>query len=168
VVANLPYYLSSPLLFKLLAVRDRLSRMVLMLQAEVADRLIAAPRTRDYGILSVVAAYYAELRIGFRVSRNCFRPRPEVGSAVVTLRPRSEAPIHVMDEAAFIKTVRAAFAHRRKTIANSLRDEGFDPDLIVDALGEVHLDPSRRAETLSLADFAGLANVLTGRNAFAV
>jgi 16S rRNA (adenine1518-N6/adenine1519-N6)-dimethyltransferase len=168
VVANLPYYLSTPLLFRLFAVRDRLSRMVLMLQAEVADRLVAQPGSRDYGILSVLASYYAEVAIGFRVSSSCFRPKPDVDSTVVTLRPRSEDIVRVKDEAAFVKTVRAAFAHRRKTLSNSLRDEGLPAPVIASALLAAGLEPLRRAETLTLAEFGALANALADQKAFAI
>jgi 16S rRNA (adenine1518-N6/adenine1519-N6)-dimethyltransferase len=168
VVANLPYYLSTPLLFRLLAVRERLARMVLMLQREVADRLVAPPGSRDYGIVSVLVSYYAEVAIGFHVSSSCFRPRPDVDSTVVTLRPRLQQVVRVDDEAAFMKTVRAAFAHRRKTVSNSLRDEGLAVDMIVQGLAAARLDPSRRAETLTLAEFAALANALAAKKAFEV
>jgi 16S rRNA (adenine1518-N6/adenine1519-N6)-dimethyltransferase len=160
VVANLPYYLSSPLLFRLFAARERVSRMILMLQTEVARRLAARPGSRDYGILSVLASYYAEVTIAFQVSSGCFRPRPEVGSAVVKLLLWKHPPVMVHDEAALVKTVRAAFAHRRKTLSNSLRDEGIAPDAISRALGQASLVASRRAETLTLAEFAALANNL--------
>lgn len=160
VVANLPYYLSSPLLFKLLGVRERVTRMILMLQAEVAQRLAAQPGGKEYGILSVLTAYYAEVAIAFQVSSSCFRPRPEVGSSVVTLRMRHRPPVTVHNENDFVKTVRAAFAHRRKTLANSLRDEGIPPQAISNALTQANVEPSRRAETLSLPEFAALANSL--------
>jgi 16S rRNA (adenine1518-N6/adenine1519-N6)-dimethyltransferase len=162
VVANLPYYLSSPLLFRLFAARDRVSRMILMLQTEVARRLAAGPGSRDYGILSVLASYYAEVTIAFQVSSGCFRPRPEVGSAVVNLVIRKHPPVMVLDEPTLVRTVRAAFAHRRKTLSNSLRDEGIPLDAINRALGQAGLVSSRRAETLTLAEFAALANALAG------
>jgi 16S rRNA (adenine1518-N6/adenine1519-N6)-dimethyltransferase len=160
VVANLPYYLSSPLLFKLLGVRQRFSRMILMLQSELAQRLAAQPGGKEYGILSVLVAYHADVAIAFQVSSNCFRPRPEVRSSVVTLRMRQRPPVTVHNEDEFVKTVRAAFAHRRKTLANSLRDEGFQPEAISKALVEANVASSRRAETLSLIEFAALANSL--------
>ena len=166
VVANLPYYISTALLFKLFEARERLARMVLMMQTEVADRLIAGPGTRDYGILSVLATYYAEVAVGFRVSNSCFRPKPDVGSTVVVIRPRSEQPVPVPDEAAFVRTVRAAFAHRRKTVSNSLRHEGLPADAIATGLAHAHVDPSRRAETLTLPEFAALANAFATRSSF--
>lgn len=162
VVANLPYYLSTPVLFALLKSRARLSRMVLMLQTEVAQRLIAGPGTRDYGILSVLVQYWATPSLGFRVSPTCFRPQPKVGSTVVTLHVRKHSAVQVADETLFVRTVRAAFAHRRKTLSNSFRHEGFPPEIVARALAEAGITPSRRAETLTLTDFAALANRLGG------
>lgn len=161
VVANLPYYVSTPLLFRLLDARDRIDRMVLMLQTEVARRLVAQPRTSDYGILSVLTPFSADISLAFQVSKSCFRPSPEVGSAVVRLVMHRQRPVPVKDEALFVRTVRAAFAHRRKTLANSLRDEGISTDRIARALAQVGIAPPRRAETLTLEEFAALANALS-------
>jgi len=160
VVANLPYYISTPLLFTLLEVKDRIGRMVLMLQAEVAERIVAAPNTEGYGILSVLTQYRAEAKVAFRVSKNCFRPRPDVDSAIVTLRTRPHPNISPSTEAFFAKLVRAAFAHRRKTLINSLRDEDFSPTQLTDAFTTTTINPSRRAETLSIDEFAAIANAL--------
>ncbi|WP_447973654.1 16S rRNA (adenine(1518)-N(6)/adenine(1519)-N(6))-dimethyltransferase RsmA [Nitrospira sp. Kam-Ns4a] len=160
VVANLPYYVSTPLLFRLFEVRDRLDRLVLMLQMEVARRLVATPGSADYGVLSVLAQFFSTPALAFSVSRHCFRPKPAVESAVVTLTLRGRRPVSVRDEEAFIRTVRAAFAHRRKTIANSLRDEGWAPEAIRRALETAGVQPSRRAETLSLLEFAAVADAL--------
>jgi 16S rRNA (adenine1518-N6/adenine1519-N6)-dimethyltransferase len=160
VVANLPYYVSTPLLFKLLEARRKIDRMVLMLQTEVARRLVAQPGTEDYGILSVLTQYAAVAKLAFMVSANCFRPRPDVGSSVVSLALRRQPALVVQDEASFVRTVRASFAHRRKTLANSLRDEGLAQDRIMQALAQVGIDPRRRAETLTLREFAVLAEVL--------
>jgi len=160
VVANLPYYISTPLLFTLLDTTDRISRMVLMLQAEVADRIVATPNTDGYGILSVLTQYRAEAKIAFRVSKNCFRPRPDVDSAIITLRTRLHPAVSRSTEALFIKVVRAAFAHRRKTLMNSLRDEGFLSTQLTDAFTTATIDPSRRAETLSIDEFAALTDAL--------
>jgi 16S rRNA (adenine1518-N6/adenine1519-N6)-dimethyltransferase len=157
VVANLPYYVSTPLLFTLLESHDRIDRMVLMLQLEVAKRLIANPGTDDYGILSVLTQYRAAPSLAFRVSPSCFRPQPDVESAVVHLAVRQSLAIHVDDEALFTRIVRAAFAHRRKTLTNSLRDEKFSPIQIARALADTGIEPSRRAETLTLSEFAALS-----------
>lgn len=160
VVANLPYYISTPLLFALLEGHARLDRLVLMMQTEVARRLVARPGSRDYGVLTVLTQFRADPRLAFRVPRTCFRPQPEVESAVVQLHLRRTPAVQVADEAAFRATVRAAFAHRRKTLANSLRDEGYASDRIARALARGGLAGSRRAETLSLQEFASLANAL--------
>jgi 16S rRNA (adenine1518-N6/adenine1519-N6)-dimethyltransferase len=160
VVANLPYYVSTPLLFKLLEARRKIDRMVLMLQTEVARRLVAQPGTEDYGILSVLTQYAAVAKLAFTVSANCFRPRPDVGSSVVSLAVRRQPALVVQDEAWFVRTVRASFAHRRKTLANSLRDEGLTAEQIALALARAEIVPSRRAETLSIVEFAALSDAL--------
>jgi 16S rRNA (adenine1518-N6/adenine1519-N6)-dimethyltransferase len=160
VVANLPYYISTPLLFTLLEATNRISRMILMLQAEVAERIVATPNTDGYGILSVLTQYRADAKIAFRVSKNCFRPRPDVDSAIITLRMPSHSAVSPSTEALFVKVVRAAFAHRRKTLINSLRDEGFLLTQLTNAFTTTGINPSRRAETLSIDEFAALANAL--------
>lgn len=157
VVANLPYYISTPLLFKLLDQRGRFPRMVLMLQAEVADRLVANPGGSEYGVLSVMAQYAAEITKSFRVSSQCFRPRPEVASAVVLLRKKERTRLSKQEEASFRAIVKAAFAHRRKTLINSLRDEGYELTSLAERLKRLDIDPTRRAETLSVEDFLRLA-----------
>ena len=160
VVANLPYYISTPLLFTLLDQRDRFPRLVLMLQNEVADRLVAKPGTSDYGVLSVMAQYAADITKAFRVSAECFRPRPDVGSAVVLLRTRAQRELSLDDESQFAALVRAAFAHRRKTLVNSLKDEGYDPVRIAGALERGTLSMTIRAEVLSLEQLIDLARLL--------
>ena len=158
VVANLPYYISTPLLFTLLEAHGRIDRMVLMLQTEVAKRLVATPATPDYGILSVLTQFRTEPSLVFRVPSTCFRPSPEVDSAVVKFVMRTSLTVQVNDEKFFIRIVRAAFAHRRKTLSNSLRDEGLPPDQVTKALEQAGIDSTRRAETLSLDEFAALSN----------
>lgn len=161
VVANLPYYISTPILFRLLDERRRFPRIVLMLQEEVADRLVAKPGTKDYGVLSVLAQYGAEIAKAFKVSANCFRPRPEVGSAVVSLRTKKQTVLRQHEEAAFTKLVKAAFAHRRKTLINSLRDEGYKPEVVTSALSDMRIPSATRAETITLMEFVELASRLT-------
>lgn len=160
VVANLPYYLSTPILFRLLGLRSRVSVMVLMLQREVVDRLVAHPGTKAYGALSVAVVYAAEVRKGFAVSPGSFTPRPAVNSAVVTVTPRLAPPITVRDEAVFMRVVRAAFAHRRKMLPNALRDEGFDAARLARALDQAGIEGTRRGETLDLVEFGRLADAL--------
>src|SRR2546430_6145533 len=164
VVANLPYYVSTPLLFRLLVERRRIDRLVLMLQEEVVARLAAAPGGKDYGALSIAAQFYCEVRRAFRVPPTCFRPKPRVGSAVGLLTPLAKPRGSVTDEAVFFPVVRAGFAHRRKALLNSLRDEGFAGAPTATALEQAGIDPSRRAETLSLTEFAALAEGLVGMN----
>lgn len=159
VVANLPYYLSTPLLFRLLEQRHRFPRLVLMLQNEVADRLVAKAGTADYGVLSVMAQYAAEITKVFRVSAQCFRPRPEVGSAVVSLRTKKETVLSLQEESTFARLVKSAFAHRRKTLVNSLRDEGYTSQPVMRALTDTGITATARAETLTLEQFVQL----TGR-----
>ncbi len=168
VVANLPYYLSTPILFRLLDHRDRFPRMVLMLQQEVVDRLVAAPGGSAYGVLSVMAQYAADLTKAFRVSAHCFRPRPEVGSAVVLVHRKERTALAGEEEARFAALVRASFAHRRKTLANSLRDEGYHHG-ITEALDSLALSPTARAEVLTVSQFVELTRRLpdaAGRKSF--
>lgn len=160
VVANLPYYISTPLLFRLLEQHDRFPRMVLMLQDEVADRLVANPGGSDYGMLSVMGQYAAEITKSFRVSAQCFRPRPEVASAVVILRTHTCKRMSQQEEAAFRTLVKAAFAHRRKTLINSLKDERYDQKQVTDALNSLSLSPTARAEILSVAQFIELTRLI--------
>lgn len=158
VVANLPYNISSPLLFRLLEAHDRFNRLVVMLQTEVARRVVAKPGTKDYGVLSVLIQYRTAPSLAFSVPANCFRPKPAVHSTVVVLRVRRIPPVSVADEALFVQVVRAAFAHRRKTLFNSLRDEGFSEKQVAPAMEQARIAPTRRAESLAIAEFAALAN----------
>ncbi len=161
VVANLPYYISTPLLFRLLDQRARFTRLVLMLQAEVADRLVALPGSADYGVLSVMAQHAAEITKAFRVSANCFRPRPDVGSAVVSLTTKQRPVLAPQEEARFTALVKAAFAHRRKTLVNSLKDEGYDPMKIAALLEHAQVSSAVRAETVTLSAFEAMARYLS-------
>lgn len=165
VVANLPYYLSTPLLFKFLAHHTLIPRLVLMLQNEVADRLIARPGSSAYGTLSVMAQYAAEVTKAFKVSAPCFRPRPDVGSAVVLFKTKQERALDQEGELRFGAVVKAAFLHRRKTLINSLRDEGYHHTTVSDALLSLNLPLTIRAEVLSIAQFIALTQALTPNRA---
>jgi 16S rRNA (adenine1518-N6/adenine1519-N6)-dimethyltransferase len=160
VVANLPYQISTPILFRLLEQKEHLTQMVLMLQKEVAERLAAKPASKAYGALSILFQLFADVKIGFGVSRSCFRPMPNVDSSVIqiTLLPQSRVP--VLNEPFFAKVVRGAFSHRRKFLSNTLSDAGFPRIDCLDAFAKIGIDPHRRAETLSLGEFALLANEL--------
>lgn len=160
VVANLPYYVSTPLLFRLFEARNRIRLMILMLQLEVARRLVARPATPDYGALSVLGQYFADPVIAFTIPGTCFRPRPDVGSAVVCLPPRNNGLGNSTADEAFVQTVRAAFAHRRKTLVNSFRDAGIGLSDIHTALDMSGIDPRRRAETLTVSEFMTLTEAL--------
>ena len=157
IVANLPYNISTPLLFQFFAARPRVSRIVLMLQLEVARRLVARPGTREYGILSVLTQYFADVQLAFRVSRSCFRPSPEVGSAVVRLDMKPDDSFQNEAVDAFVRIVRAAFGHRRKTLFNAMRDAGFSSAQIESAFLQATIDGTRRAETLTIEEFETLS-----------
>jgi 16S rRNA (adenine1518-N6/adenine1519-N6)-dimethyltransferase len=159
VVANLPYSITTPLLFRLLELKDKISSMTLMLQKEVADRIVAKPDSRTYGRLSVMVQLYADPKIRFLVRPTCFLPRPKVASAVIQLHrpPTPRAPVQ---ERFFLWTVKAAFGHRRKTLHNSLRDAGLKDETIRQALESSRIISTRRAETLSLEEFVRLSNIL--------
>jgi 16S rRNA (adenine1518-N6/adenine1519-N6)-dimethyltransferase len=160
VVANLPYYVSTPLLFKLLESWQRIDRLVLMMQTEVAQRLAAKPGTKEYGALSILTQCRAAITLAFRVSPHCFRPRPTVGSAVVHLQVKTAGLLDAAHERDFIRLVRAAFAHRRKTVLNSLRDEGYAAGSVTAALSRCGIAAARRAESLSLEEYLALAAAL--------
>jgi 16S rRNA (adenine1518-N6/adenine1519-N6)-dimethyltransferase len=152
IVGNLPYNISTPLLFHLLAHSDAIQDMVLMLQREVAERIVAAPSTRDYGRLSVMLQYRCDATELFSVAPEAFRPQPQVHSTVIRLVPRPPAT-PVADHGLFECLVRQAFGQRRKTLRNALRG------LIDEAgFGRARIDPTLRAETLAVADFVRLAN----------
>ncbi|MGO0121641.1 16S rRNA (adenine(1518)-N(6)/adenine(1519)-N(6))-dimethyltransferase RsmA [Desulfothermobacter acidiphilus] len=164
VVANLPYYLTSPLLVRLLTSSWSVGLMVLMVQKEVALRLLATPGTKEYGSLSVLVQYRAVPSLVALVSPRNFYPPPEVDSAVVRLQVRTRPPVEVGDEELFFRLVRAAFAQRRKTLLNALAaacpewgKEGWR-----ERLRAAGIDPGRRGETLSLEEFARLARVSSG------
>jgi 16S rRNA (adenine1518-N6/adenine1519-N6)-dimethyltransferase len=160
VVANLPYNIASALLTRLLAQPRCFSRLVLMLQREVVERLRAHPGTKDYGVLTVFTQLAAHLRPGLRVGPGAFVPRPKVESEVVVVEPYAEPPVHVEAPAMFTRVVRAAFNQRRKQLANSLRSICEDPVALLRSVG---IDPQRRPETLTLDEFAALSNALAAR-----
>ena len=161
VVANLPYYITTPILLTLLERRLPITRIVIMVQREVAERMIALPGGRDYGALSVAVQYYTEPRLALAVSPCCFLPPPAVASAVMDCVVRKTPPVAVEDEKHFFRVVRAAFGQRRKTIGNALKSLGLPRDILQGALSKAGIDPLRRGETLSLSEFAALAGALT-------
>ena len=160
IVANLPYNISTPLIFRLLEAQQRITRMVLTIQLEVAQRLVAKPSTKDYGVLSVMVQHLAEVKFGFKVSRKCFRPVPDVDSGVVRLDIRPDPQEEPEDLANFQRTVRAAFGQRRKTLLNAFRSAGISNDSLQQVQRDAGISLTRRAETLSVQEFQALAKLL--------
>ncbi|MEK4027405.1 MULTISPECIES: 16S rRNA (adenine(1518)-N(6)/adenine(1519)-N(6))-dimethyltransferase RsmA [Bacillaceae] len=164
VVANLPYYVTTPIIMKLLEDKVPFKGIVVMLQKEVADRISAKPGTKDYGSLSIAIQYYMEAETAFIVPKTVFMPQPNVDSAVIKLLRREQPAVEVINEEFFFTVTRASFAQRRKTILNNLTNQlpaGKEKkDQIIEALSQAEIEPSRRGESLSLEEFARLANAL--------
>ncbi|MET3576219.1 16S rRNA (adenine(1518)-N(6)/adenine(1519)-N(6))-dimethyltransferase RsmA [Bhargavaea ullalensis] len=164
VVANLPYYVTTPILMKLLESRLPIDSMTVMMQKEVADRISASPSTKEYGSLSIAIQYYTEAETVMTVPKTVFMPQPNVASAVVRLKMRKEPPVRVEDEAFLFKVTRGSFVQRRKTILNNLQASMPDgkkrKDEIASALEAAGIDPGRRGETLTLEEFGRLADSL--------
>lgn len=158
VVANLPYYITTPIVMRLLEERLPIELLVTMVQKEVAERMIAAPGGKDYGALSVAVQYYTEPEIMFIVPPSAFLPPPAVESAVIRCKVRTVPPVQVGDEKAFFRVVRAAFAQRRKTLANALKGAGIPAATVGAMLAAAGIDGMRRGETLSLSEFAAVTN----------
>ena len=163
VVANLPYYITTPIIMGLFESGVPIDNITVMVQKEVADRRKEGPGSKDYGALSLAVQYYAEPEIVANVPPNCFIPRPNVGSAVIRLTRHKEMPVEVKDPALMFKIIRASFNQRRKTLQNGL---GNAPELpytkeqIAAAIAEMGLTPTIRGEALSLAQFAQLSDIL--------
>ncbi|MCI6996562.1 MAG: 16S rRNA (adenine(1518)-N(6)/adenine(1519)-N(6))-dimethyltransferase RsmA [Eubacterium sp.] len=166
VVANLPYYITTPIIMGLFENHVPVESITVMVQKEVADRMQVGPGTKDYGALSLAVQYYAEPYIVANVPPNCFMPRPKVGSAVIRLTRHSQPPVQVNNEKLMFQIIRASFNQRRKTLANSLKNyEGlsFDKEEIEQAIAACGFQPAIRGEALSLEEFAILSNVLDKR-----
>ena len=163
VVANLPYYITTPIIMSLFENRVPLKSVTVMVQKEVAERMQAGPGTKNYGALSLAVQYYAKPEVVANVPPNCFIPRPNVGSAVIRLTRYEEYPIAVKDENLLFALIRASFNQRRKTLANSLSNAGnlsLSREQVAAALEEMQLSPTVRGEALTLAQFAELADLL--------
>lgn len=158
VVANLPYYITTQILLTLIEKNLPIKKIVTMVQKEVAERMIAAPNSKIYGAMSVAVQFRADCKIAFDVPPENFLPRPEVTSSVIVCD--IHAPKFNVDEKFFTKVVRAAFGQRRKTLINSLIGAGFQRDVVINALDAAEIDSTRRAETLTLEEFAKLSNFL--------
>lgn len=161
VVANLPYYITTPVIMKLLEQELPVACMVFMVQTEVADRMVAQPGGKEYGALSVAVQFYSKPRIMFKVPPHCFIPQPGVESSVIRLDIFKTPPVDVLDRALFFKTVKAAFGQRRKTLVNALSNSGYfnkSKAEITEILNNNGIEEKRRGETLSIMQFSELAN----------
>jgi len=156
VVANIPYYITTPIIFRLIEAAQTLESMTLTMQKEVAERIVAGPGTKDYGVLSIIVQFHAEPELKFIIPKEAFRPVPKVDSAVIHMRLRKEPAVSVQDEAFFKSVVRTAFSKRRKTLSNSLKAFKNIREILIQA----GIDPQRRPETLSIAEFALLSDIL--------
>lgn len=159
-VANLPYNISSPILFKIIEQRHLFSTLVLMFQKEVAQRLRAHPGTKNYGILTVLCQLWFDVEPVINVPPQAFTPRPKVDSEVLRFVRRAQPRAAVEDAGQFKRVVKAAFAQRRKTLRNSLTSQGFAPEVVDAAAAHLSIDLKRRGETLNLAEFAALSHAL--------
>ena len=163
VVANLPYYITTPIIMGLFESHVPLESITVMVQKEVADRMQVGPGTKDYGALSLAVQYYAEPYIVANVPPNCFMPRPAVGSAVIRLTRHQKPPVEVMDEKLMFRLIRASFNQRRKTLANGLKNSGelnLSKEVITAAIEKLGKGSSVRGKALDLEEFARLTNII--------
>ena len=158
VVANLPYYITTPIIMSLLESRLPIERLVVMVQKEVALRMVAKPGTKDYGALSVAVQYYTKPDIVLDVPPKSFLPAPAVTSSVIRCVLRDKPSVDVVDEKLFFRVVKAGFAQRRKTFANTMKTTGLSKDRIEELLAKANIDGQRRGETFTLQEFADVAN----------
>lgn len=164
VVANLPYYITTPIIMGLFEGGVPIDNITVMVQKEVADRMQVGPGSKDYGALSLAVQYYAEPYIVANVPPNCFMPRPGVGSAVIRLTRHKTSPVEVKEPDLMFRLIRASFNQRRKTLQNGLNNSpevSFTKEQIIEAIEQMGLSPSVRGETLTLKEFAGLSNCFT-------
>lgn len=160
VIGNLPYYITTAIIMKLLEEKLPVESITIMMQKEVADRIKSSPGSRIYGAISVAVQYYCRVNIVEDVPKEYFMPMPKVDSAVLRLDVRKEAPVNLLNEKMFFRCIKAGFSQRRKTLLNSLTGTGFGKGVISKCLVNAGIDGKRRAETLSLSDFAAVANEL--------
>lgn len=164
VVANLPYYVTTPIITRLLTEKYNFKSLTIMIQKEVAERLNAEPGNKDYGALTLLVQYYCNTKILRKVSPSCFIPSPKVDSMVIKLEKVESPKVQVCDEKLFFKVVRDSFSMRRKTLWNNLKNIGLSKELLEKAFEDSNIDPKRRAETLSIYEFANLANEIYRKN----
>lgn len=157
VVANIPYYITTPIIFRLIETRKNLKSMTLTIQKEVAQRIVGKPNTKDYGVLSIAVQYFGDPKLKFIIPKGAFRPVPKVDSAVIHIEIFDSPKVIVTDERLFFRIIKTAFAQRRKTLSNSLKSISKD---IKEILLNAKIDPNRRAETLSIEEFAMLTEMV--------
>lgn len=164
IIGNLPYYITTPIIMKLLEEGVEADGITVMMQKEVADRIKAVPNTKAYGALSVAVQYYCEVETVVNVPKEVFIPQPQVDSTVLRLNIRKEKAVRAVSDEMFFKVVKAGFGQRRKTLSNSLMGvDGISKEIVKDALEAAGIEPTRRAETLNLEEFAELANQVSLR-----
>ncbi len=163
VIANLPYYITTPLVMYFLEQGFSIDRIVIMVQKEVAERFTAQPGKKEYGAITVSLHYYGNVRYAFTVPRHMFIPQPDVDSAVVDIQPWTQKPLQADNEQLFHQVVKAAFGQRRKTLNNALKTLDMDSALMQQALQEVEIDGTRRGETLSVDEFVAFSNAIAQR-----
>ena len=164
IIGNLPYYITTPIVMKLLEERVPADSITIMMQKEVADRIKASPGSKTYGALSVAVGFYCTVRHIANAPKEVFVPRPKVDSTVIRLDVRQERPVDLVDEKLFFETIKKGFGQRRKTLLNSLTGiRGMPKESIAAVLADCGIDSRRRAETLSMSDFADLANEIAQR-----
>lgn len=163
IVANLPYYITTPIIMHILESKIKTDSLCIMIQKEVAQRIAAKPSCKDYGALTVAVNYYSEPRLICHVPPSSFIPMPKVSSSVISLDIRDAAPVSLKNEKGYFKVVKAAFGQRRKTLLNALSNSGAIPlskEEILSVLNKCGIDEKRRGETLSLQDFANISNLI--------
>lgn len=163
VVANLPYYITTPIIMRFLEEVKGVDKMVFMVQKEVAERMVSGPGTKDYGALSVAVQFYSNPKIVFDVPPHCFIPQPEVHSTIIGLDILSEPPVEVADKNLYFKIVKASFGQRRKTLVNALSNSGFfnkNKEQLKQIIAEMGLNENIRGEVLTVAQFAQLTNLI--------
>lgn len=163
VVANLPYYITTPIIMGLFESKVPIESITIMVQKEVADRMQTGPGSKDYGALSLAVQYYAEAKVMLNVSATCFMPRPNVDSAVIKLTRHQESPVEVKDESLMFRIIKASFNQRRKTLVNGLKNSSeldFSKEEITEAIKSIGKEENIRGEKLTLEEFAKLSNAL--------
>ncbi|MCX8030999.1 MAG: 16S rRNA (adenine(1518)-N(6)/adenine(1519)-N(6))-dimethyltransferase RsmA [Thermodesulfovibrionales bacterium] len=157
VVANIPYYITKPILLRLIKAKEHIESITLTIQKEVAQRIVAKPNSKDYGFLTLVIQYYTEPKIAFLIPAGAFRPKPKVDSAVIHMKFLPEPRVKVSDERLFFRVIKESFNKRRKTISNALSNLSSE---IVEILTTCNIDPKRRAETLSIEEFQKITEAI--------